>query len=432
MRPNRAEVDGTLLILLYVVAVVVTPEFTFLGIPKIRVSDLLLIPILVYMIGSLPNAHTLKAAQPLLAPFAALLLWDLIVLVQFGTGEQRLYGFFYLAKRFSYALTFVIGVLVVRSQQGWERLVGMLLMATPILSLSVLYSMNVLTPVAEAQRGSGTIAAQEGSTALFLVVLLLLTLGVLLVSRSGLLRVASLATLALGVPALLGTGTRGALVDLVAGALVLELLRRSFRRSAAIFVLVSLVLATSWVYLPAGLRERLGDTVPQIVEAWVHLEKSEQLAGGNSVAARYISNRDAFNNYVVSHPVTGLGTACRPLGFTDNVYLTEWVYHGLIGLGLMLFLLYRLGRLLLRAYRGAEDSLEKGVMAGTLAGFAAMALAGFHSDSFYLIRPMEAFMLLAGLAVGRAGLSRPDVRSARKSRPRFVVPERSLIFEDRN
>ena len=421
MRPTRTEVDGTLLILIYVIAVVVTPEFNFLGIPKVRVSDLLLIPILVYMVGSLNSVNTLKAATPLLVPFAALMLWDLIMLVQFGS----LYGLFYLAKRFSYALTFVIGVLVVRSQQGWQRLVTMLLLATPILSLSVLYSINVLTPVAEAQRGSGTIAAQEGSTALFLVVLLLLTLGVLLVSRSPLLRLSSLATLALGIPALLGTGTRGALIDLLAGALVLELLRRSFKRSVLILGISLLVLMTSWAFLPNGLKERLGSTVPQLVEAWNHLDQSEDLAGGNSVAARYISNRDAFNNYVVSNPITGLGTACRPLGFTDNVYLTEWVYHGLVGLALLLFVLFRLGQMLVRAYREERNSLEKGVMAGTLAAFAAMVLAGLHSDSFYLIRPMEAFMLLAGLAVGRAGLPRPDAVIQKPARPRFVVPERS-------
>lgn len=44
--------------------------------------------------------------------------------------------------------------------------------------------------------------------------------------------------------------------------------------------------------------------------------------------------------------------------------------------------------------------MEKGIAAGVFASYMAMWLASLHSDSFYLIRPMEAFMLLAGLTVG--------------------------------
>ncbi len=410
----RTELDGTPLILLYVVAVVVTPEFELLGIPKVRVSDLVLVPIAVYLLASQASTSILKPALPLLLPFSLLIIWDFFVLNGMGSPEQRLYGFYYLAKRIGFAVTLLVGMMLARSLEGRTRLIMLLLAATPVFSWMVLESVNLEAGSGEAMRASGPIAAQQCSTALFLVVLLLLTLGVLLATQSWGLRLLGLATLGLGIPALLATGTRGTLIDLAIGAAGLELLRRHLIRSLLCLLLLGIVLVTSWAFLPGGLRDRLAETVPQFTVALAHSEEAEQLAGGNSASARIASMKSAFHYLIAVRPLAGWGTAYRPLGFADNFYVTEWTYHGLVGLGLALWLLTRLGVLLVRAHGESDDPLEKGVLAGILAGFVTMLAAGLHCDSFYLIRPMEAMMLLSGLAIARAKPCRPA-----SVRPRF-------------
>lgn len=110
--------------------------------------------------------------------------------------------------------------------------------------------------------------------------------------------------------------------------------------------------------------------------------------------------RSCFEESISKAPLTGTGMASRNLGFVDNFVLTEWTYNGLIGLALMLVFLIRLGGLVFNAYKSSLEPLEKGIAAGVFASYLAMWMAALHADSFYLIRPMEALMLLAGLVVG--------------------------------
>jgi O-antigen ligase len=126
------------------------------------------------------------------------------------------------------------------------------------------------------------------------------------------------------------------------------------------------------------------------------------------VVARLAIARHVLEEFIPRSPIFGLGTGRLNLGAVDNMYLCEWLYHGLVGLVLLIVLLWALGRTLLDIHRTARDPLLKG-LAGSFHGvLVALVVSGLAAETFYLIRPMEAFMLLVGLIVGRSRLNRAE------------------------
>ncbi|MCE7872152.1 hypothetical protein DYH09_17465, partial [bacterium CPR1] len=176
-----------------------------------RATDLLLLPLLAYLA---PKARGPKLHPPLVHILALTVLWDTFVLFFLGSPETLKTGILYLGKRVSYYLIFLVGYTAVQSRAVWERTISGLLIATPFLALSVLWSVRTDTTIGEAQRASGIIANQQSSTALYFVILLTLCLGALPVWRSPFARITGFTALATGVPAMLATGTRGALIDI--------------------------------------------------------------------------------------------------------------------------------------------------------------------------------------------------------------------------
>lgn len=412
--------DPAILITVFAFAIAVTPEFSFAGIPKVRITDLLLLPLLAYLA---PSVRGPKRNAPLMGIMALVILWDALVLFSFGSPDTLKTGILYLGKRVSYYLIFLVGYMAVQSRAVWERTISGLLMATPLFALSVLWSVRTDTNYGEAQRASGIIANQEGSTALFFVILLTLCLGALPVWRSPFARIIGLATLATGIPAMLATGTRGALVDIIFGVGALEVLRRDVTRSLMALIGVAALLVGAWNFVPKALQARLSETIPHLRQAWENRDRSDDFAGGNSAAARVAMARSCIQKYISKAPITGNGMASRNLGFVDNFFLTEWTYNGLVGLVLMLIFLVRMGVLLFHAYKHSRDLLEKGIAAGVLASYLAMWMATLHADSFYLIRPMEALMLLAGLVVGCQKLEAKGILSPTRKKRRRTFGE---------
>lgn len=418
--PRKKRQDPAILVTVFAFAIAITPEFTFLGIPKVRATDLLLIPLLAYLA---PATRGPRLKPPLIRILTLTILWDLLVLVFFGSGQSLGLGLLFVGKRVSYYLIFLIGYSAVQSRAVWERIIAGLLMATPLLALSVIWSVRSDTTYGEAQRGSGMIANQQGSTALFFVILLTLCLGALPAWKSPFARLVGLACLVTGVPAMLATGTRGALIDIVLAVAVLETLRADFSRTMLALLSGALLIVGAWNFIPTGLQTRLSETIPHLIQTWENRDRARVFSGGNSAAARLTMAQSCIEESISKAPLTGTGMASRKLGFVDNFVLTEWTYNGLVGVILMVAFLIQLGKLIWRAYRQSPDPLERGIAAGVFASYVAMWMAGLHSDSFYLIRPMEAFMLLAGLVVGISKLEDRGISAPKRKRGRRTLKE---------
>lgn len=394
----------------FVVAVAISPEFNFLGVPKVRVSDLLLPLLLLVFVGakstevrrSRHGRRDRSPAIPLLGLMLAVLAWDLTAWALFSEEAPRREGAMYLVKRAEFFLIYFLGVSAVTTEWAWTRIMRLFVIASPLLSLSVLWELQSRP---ELQRASGIIKGQETSTALFLVVVLALVLGVWPFMREPAERMALLLAAGLGVAALLATGSRAGM--LCALLVVLLQVLRDRRRRSGLFLILLLAAVPTWFFMPERLQERVTTAPEEIASTWRGLVVDPQempSAGSSSVAARALIAQKVISEVIPRGPLLGLGTARMPLGLVDDFYLTEWIYHGAVGLALFMALLWNMSSLLARLRDQASVPLLTGLGSAMHSVLWAFMASGLAAETFYLIRPMEAYMLLVGLLVGRERL----------------------------
>jgi hypothetical protein len=401
-------IDPSWPMLFYAAAVAVSPEFDFLGFEKVRVSDLLLPMLLLVFVGARATEgykarrRRVSAPIPLLAPMALLLAWDAAAYFLFSEQGPLTRGGMYLLKRTEFFVVYFLGVVVVTSEWSWLRIIRVFSLAAPFLNLSVLWE---LYSNPQLHRASGVIKGQETSTALFIIVLLGLVLGALPHIRGPYERISLMLGALTGAAALLATGSRAGLI--CAGVLVMaEAMRARKRRIPILAALIFLVLP-AWLLMPETVQERFEGTGMEFNQAWAGLVSNPEdlpSAGSSSLVARLLVARHVVTEVIPRNPIFGLGTGRLGLGIIDNMYLCELVYHGLVGLGLFVVLLWSMGRTLQSISRQAKDPLLKSMAGSLFSVLVTLVLSGLVAETFYLIRPMEAYLLLVGLVVGRARL----------------------------
>lgn len=424
---RRRQNTSSGLIALFAFAIAVTPEFDFLGIPKVRVTDLLL-PLILLTVGSNvirkngPNGKPRKF--PFTALFANIICWDLCSLFLFGSADIRP-GIFYLAKRVAFFLIAYMGYAAVDSMESFTKIIRGLLWACPILCLSVLLEARYKSDdglSGDAMRASGIIEGQQASTAMFIVIVLCLCGGLWAATEN---KTPLLVTVLLGIAAIFATGTKGALLS---GGFAMLILALAPGRARIPLHYLILPIVLGWIILPDRLRDRLMGVAPEISQVYAGLTEDSSLmpsAGSSSLASRIVTAQAVMTDLIPQSPLLGLGTGFKHLGSIDNFYLTEWVYHGLVGLILFLILIRKMLMLFLESIRNIRAPTGRAAATGMLAALGAMLISGLHAESFYLIRPMECFMLLTGLVAGCQSVQ----EAVQKGRPgprfnKFPIPGR--------
>lgn len=409
---GRHRIDPSWPMLLYAMAVAVSPEFNFLGMDKVRVGDLLLPVLLLVFVGAKATEDrrhiSRKAAGPipLVGPMLLLLTWDVAAYLLFSEQAPQSRGGLYLAKRAEFFLVYYLGVTAVTSEWAWSRVIRVFALAAPFLNVSVLWE---LYSNPELQRASGIIKGQETSTALFIVVLLGLVLGALPAVRAPLERFALTMAAITGTAALLATASRAGLI--CAGVLCLMEAFRDRKRRGAILVALVLIAFPAWVLMPDSVQDRFEGTSEELNLTYSGLLYNPEdlpTVGSSSIVARLAIAEHVLSEFIPRSPIFGLGTGRLGLGVVDNMYLCEWLYHGLVGLALLLALLWTMGRTLLDIERSAPDPLLKGLAGAFHSVLVALLVSGLAAETFYLIRPMESFLLLVGLIVGRSRFSESE------------------------
>lgn len=397
-----------MLLLLYAVAVGITPEFTFLGVPKVRITDLLL-PLL-FLFGSRVAARgqTKQPPLPLAGLFWIIFFWNLGALFVWGEASTTP-GLFYLAKRFLYFLTAYSASRAVRDVASWNRVIRLLVFTSPLLSFTVLreLSHNIdaggILASSEGMRASGIIANQQTSTALYIVAITCLALGAWDAFKDTAWKIGSLISVGAGCMAVFATGSRGAFACVVLGVLCTMLQRP--KQGCSLLVLSLAIGGVSWIVTPTELQTRLAGIVSETSATWEDLSEGNRLdVGGSSIADRAMAFQDAFRYYIPKAGMMGLGAGFKNLGAVDDFYLTEWIYHGFLGLALFVGLQIGVAKGLLHVRRNAVDPVERGVASGVLTAWIVLSASGVHADTFYLIRPMEAMMLMLGLVAARRAI----------------------------
>lgn len=383
MRSRDPARESSWLPVLFAVAVALTPEFDLYGIPKLRLSDLLLLPLLLSCLEGRRN----DPRFPFTGLMVVVMLWDFTTLLT--CSPQLLPGAFYLGKRAAYFAICWAGYRIGLTRAA-ERTLWALLVGGAAFSLTVVLQLPYLGAGTQF-RASGIIDGQESSTALFVVVILGLASGLWPSASTSSRRLAVLTALVAGVGALLATGTRG---GLLCGLLLLTLHWWAGKRSTMLAWVALGAGLLFWGMTPPEIQSRFLALTPELTVAY---EGGELDAGSSSVAARVLVAQTVWNEWIPESP---MGTGTRSLGVIDNFYLTEWVYHGAVGLALFVLLL---GSLLTATWRAAAQECSPTARSLHLAGWAALvalAAAGLSAESFYLIRPIEALMLLVGVVLG--------------------------------
>jgi O-antigen ligase len=99
-------------------------------------------------------------------------------------------------------------------------------------------------------------------------------------------------------------------------------------------------------------------------------------------------------------PLWGFGLGSVKLGDVDNEYIRAVADSGIIGAGLLLWLLVRIGKRANEVYnQAAPNTFAKAYAAGYLMAFFSIVVHGLGATSFSSIRTMESFMILTGLMV---------------------------------
>ena len=407
---NTRKPRSAYLVTCYAFAVAITPEFTFLGIPKVRLTDLLLPLLYLSYVGSIGSSRGSRNKSVFQGLCVSLLAWDLGALFLWGQAKITP-GIFYLAKRGIYFLVALFCSACVNNKRAWNQVVRMLVFASPILNCSVLLEMRVNQAAggawgsSEGMRASGIIAQQETSTALFIVIVTCLSLGAWDAYKDLFWKLGTSLTLLTGCCAIFATGSRGGLACAVLSVVILVGVRP--QRALAVGLLGILVGVVAWNFTPDVLRSRLAGIFPETQATLNALANGREYmpdAGGSSIAGRALTAENFFSVIMPQAGLMGMGAGWKNLGSIDNFYLTEWMYHGLIGLGLFLQLQYALVVFCLKSARDAKDPVEKGVASGVATAVLVMSASGVHGDTFYLIRPMECLALLVGLVVARRSI----------------------------
>lgn len=377
------------------------PDLTILGQSKLRSSDFTLAVLLLVSTYIFSPRQILNHLRqfPLAKIMLVVLTWDALCLVV--SGEKWHTGFLYLMRRSSVFLFAYAGFLAATSPRRLAWVVLTFLLSSFVLSLSVLADIFQKWRISqylmrEQLRADGLFfLGQEFASGL--VLLLAISLWIALWPVLG-RRWLALLAIAPATLALFCSGTKTLLVCLL--FVFASVLRRGPGKAIPRwFILVFLGLA--FVLTPGGLRERLLESFGEIRQVATSLvsDAAAPSVKESSLSARVWNLQYCLRVLIPQSPLLGHGTGLPPLGFIDNFYFTETVHHGLIGLGLFLYLLMRVHQIL-RASAAHESQWVAASARGLQWALATLMLAGLACDSFYLVRPMEAFWLLVGLHCG--------------------------------
>lgn len=202
-------------------------------------------------------------------------------------------------------------------------------------------------------------------------------------------------------------GTWGVMLSVSRGAifsLAVALLYIAFRSSRLAVVLVIIALATSPLWTPESMKERITSTQ-------VEAEGTDEVELEGSAAAR-VETWTVIMKLVSEHPIEGVGFA--GLGYvlqetgaglglyevkdsSHNTFLRIWGEMGLIGLAVFIGLLIACIRLGLAGVRVAANPFDRQLSIGLVAAVIALVISCAFGDRFFRFEIVGSFWMLCGL-----------------------------------
>ncbi|MGR3302276.1 MAG: O-antigen ligase family protein [Candidatus Scalindua sp.] len=358
----------------------------------IRLDDLLLVLVsfswfakssLYKELGLFPKTPLNKA----IAAYVFLCLFSTILGGLFG--QINFTGFMFVLKYFEYFIIFFMAINFVTTRKQVRTFVILLLVTCMIVCFYAMWQLplgeRVTTPFEGKQGEPGTLGG-------YLILLMSVSIGILLTSESGKVKILLPGLILMSFIALVATQSRATWMGLP--FMYLCFIVMSKKRLQLLAVLV-VVIAISSFALPESMKKRYSGTF-EVERGYEAKIGGRALPLDSSASSRVASWQGVLKDFK-RHPVFGYGI--NGYWFIDGQYFRTLAELGLVGISVFIFLLYRIFKFLLEAHRIASDNLGKGLTMGLFAGFIALLVHCLGSNTFIVVRIMEPFWFLMGLVV---------------------------------
>jgi O-antigen ligase len=199
---------------------------------------------------------------------------------------------------------------------------------------------------------------------------------------------------------LLYTQSRASYLAVIPTCLVLSIFsRRRFYLIAGLIV----ALALSPLITPRVARKRMAETFTQP-------EQTGQVQFGKlrldtSASARLYSWEQGLSDWQ-KRPILGYGVAGHK--FMDAQYPRILVETGIVGFLAFAWLIYALFRVGFNIWKDQQEDLLRGLSVGLIAGLVGLLVHAIGANTFIIVRIMEPFWCLIGIAVALTAMKEGD------------------------
>jgi O-antigen ligase len=304
-------------------------------------------------------------------------------------GKISLGGYMFVLKYFEYFMVFFMAVNFITTRKQAKTFLILLLVTCMIVSFYALSQLpmggRVSTPFEGKEGEPGTLGG-------YLILLMSVSIGVLLTSELKRVKILLTGLILVSFIALMATQSRATWMGLPVMYLCFIAMSKKRLRLLAI---LAVVIAVGPFIMPESYKERYGGTFKREAGYTAKVGGTD-LALDSSATLRVQSWQGVIKDFK-NHPIFGYGI--NGYWFIDGQYFRTLAELGLVGTSIFFFMLYQIGRFLLTANRIATDNLGKGLTMGLFAGFLALLVHCFGSNTFIVVRIMEPFWFLMGIAV---------------------------------
>lgn len=311
-------------------------------------------------------------------------------------------GFFFNLKYFEYFFVYFMVVNAVDTENDVRGLVKASLMTCFLVSLFG------IAQIPSGERASAPFEGEQGEPNTlggYLVFMMAVVIG-LLMTRGAVRqkRWQFILLLGVGVLGIFATLSRSSMLALAVIVLVV-ILFASYKKPL-LFAMVLALLATSPLWAPKSVKERVTFTFAQ--EAQVGQLHIGGVKVDTSTSERLHSWENSFK-YFQKSPLWGAGITGAPY-FMDAMYPRLITETGLLGIAAFLAIVYSLFRMAFRCYNRSPDPAVQGLAMGFMLGLVGLLIHALGSNTFIIVRIMEPFWLYAAF-LAKAYLALPSAET---------------------
>jgi len=374
-------IDLTLGLAILIACVGLSPELTIGGIQNLRLEDFIVPALLLSWITRIMQQRIPLApilVSPALPLYGGAILIATLVGVAGGT-TKLLTAALYMGK---FTEFFLIYLLLVNNITRREEFRALAVFSVIVALASALMVSNAFSEDRTAGRLNGPLGETANMYGGYLILNLGIALGLFLHSPTAGARGAfAIAVALLGVP-LLYTYSRTSIVAIFFAAMLFGIMKD--RRLLVVTVIVGIVTP---IIAPAAIMDRIstiaGMATGNEPSSWSSRMYAWQTLGGKALE---------------ESPLVGFGLASVNLGMVDNEYVRVFIDTGILGLGLFLWVLVKLGiRATSLVNQLPDHTFERGYASGYWIAFVAMMVHAVGATSYTSIRTMECFVVITGL-----------------------------------